>query len=57
MFTAINQANMLLQLENGGHHISQYGDTMLGKKDGNLTEILTLITVSVLPAVIVPALL
>lgn len=55
--SAINQADLLLQLGMGGHSKSWDGDSMPGNKDGNLTEILTLITASSPLAAILPVLL
>lgn len=56
MHLAINQADLLLQLEKGGHSKSLDGDSTLGNKDGDLTEILTLIAAGLLLAAILPVL-
>lgn len=57
MLIAINRADKLLQLEKGGHSNSQDGDSILDSEDGNFTEILSLITVSMHPAAILSAIL
>lgn len=57
MLIAINPADKLLQLEKGGHSNSQDGDSILDSEDGNFTEILSLITVSMHPAAILSAIL